>query len=157
MTDFNDMELIEHIAGRGDSDLQRRIDEALAASAELRARYEELAVTWQLLGRADAALPARDLRDDVVALIERRHTQGDVLGRVGAAGWWRAAAAIVLAAGVGHLAGRVSLPDTSTDLAAVTETDVQQELEFDAIGAGPMFSFAQDVLIEPDSNQEDSS
>ena len=59
MTDPNDMELIEHIAGRGDSALQGRIDEALAASAELRARYDELAATWRLLGEADAALPAR--------------------------------------------------------------------------------------------------
>ena len=158
MTDFTDIQLIEHIAGRGEDDQRRRIDHALADSPQLKARYDQLAATWALLGRDDREPEPRDLWVDIETTLNDADRQPAVLVRIGGRGRLRAAAALLLAVGIGHLAGRYSLPDqplpTITITVAEAEADVQAELELDALTPDTLFSFATDNLLDPDPDTE---
>ena len=72
MKEPTDLELIDHVLGRGSAELRRELDDALAASAELRRRRDELVALWRLLGEVDADAPRNEARASRSSRKQRR-------------------------------------------------------------------------------------
>jgi len=139
------IELLDHIAGRGDPKRREEIESALRQSPQLRKRFDELQSLWNLLGEADVDVPARDLWHRVATRLNR----GQYRPAAATAWWARAAAAVLLAACIGHLAGRLT-PRQAQPLPAVTEVDVAKELALDALASTPVARFAEGLETDPD-------
>ncbi len=147
MAEPRDIELIDYLAGRGTEARRCEIEAELARSPQLQRRLDELAKIWDLLGEADVELPRRDLYPHVAAAEQARRAHLP---------WWaRAAAAIVLAAVGGHVAGRVHLRITPSepDPEPVTASTVADDLHLDAFGTTGVYAFAQDLLSGRDEDE----
>ena len=70
MADLIDLDLLNHLAGRGSHEQHRRVQAALDASPDLARRYDELAAVWRLPEQADVTLPQRDLWPELAGQIE---------------------------------------------------------------------------------------
>jgi hypothetical protein len=103
MEHLSDIALIELAAGRADAETQRAAEAHLAACPECAARLAATARTWQVLGEWQVTAPEWSAERIVAAA-----------RRLPPASPWRpllrVAAAIVLAAGIGHAAARWGWP-----------------------------------------------
>jgi len=166
MSAITDIELLDHLAGRLPAERAEAIERALVDSPEVRERYERLKRMYDLLGEAEAMVDDRDLWPLIAARLAERSDEerAAVIGRIG--GWSRVAAAVLLAAGLGHVAGLLTLAGStapgdamdspSAEVADVDETDVVDELGFAALGTGAVGSFAE-AMLNDTSNDEDAS
>jgi len=146
MKEPTDLELIDHILGRGSPELRRELDDALAASAQLRRRRNELAALWRLLGEVDAEVPHRDLWPTLSERLADQTRRPGGQGLSVSATWWAAAAAAVVAAAlVGYGSARLRL-DRQTEVAAVAESDVIAQLKLTAFDNGPVRQLGRDLI-----------
>lgn len=157
MTDLTNLQLIDHYLGRGEELAHRQVDAALAASADLKRRYDELAATWELLGKADISLPDTNLWDGVANRLRYQPQGPAVLAPLLAMPYWaRAAAAVILAACVGAGSGLLRLPRevTPTPPAAVTEADITEQLQLDALASNTVQGLGDILLSETQSTEQ---
>ena len=159
MDHLTDMDLIEWAAGRLPDGRRDEVDAHLAACAECRQRGRQFAGTWRALGGWDVGTDGRNLSARVAARARRRNVplRSGLLRRVAGA-----AAAIVLAAAMGHLAGQWRLsataPDSGTsgpvtpDEAAVTAT-----LHLHAFGIGSPAGLSELVLDDPPAPEQEGN
>ena len=157
MNDLTDLQLIDHYLGRDDELTHREVDAALDASADLKRRYDELAATWDLLGKADISLPEADLWSGVASRL-RYQPQGPViLAPLLAMPYWaRVAAAVILAACVGAGSGLLRLPRqvTPTPTTPVTEADVTEQLYLDALASNTVQGLGDILLSDTQSTEQ---
>ncbi|MHC4985643.1 MAG: hypothetical protein ACYTFO_05750 [Planctomycetota bacterium] len=157
MNDLTDLQLIDHYLGRDEELAHRQVDAALATSADLKRRYDELAATWELLGKADISLPEADLWSGVASRL-RYQPQGPViLAPLLAVPYWaRAAAAVILAACVGAGTGLLRSPGDATAAppAVVTEAEVSEQLYLDALASNTVQGLGDILLSETQSTEQ---
>ena len=136
MTHPTDLELIDHLLGRGPEEARRRIDAQLEASQELQKRRSELAAMWDLLGRAETDLPQRDLWAGVAEGLRYESGGQKVLAGPWRFPYWaRVAASIVLATCIGYGSARARLGwGGGKTLTPPDETEVAEELGTEALG-----------------------
>jgi len=118
MEHITDIQMTALLGGHVQPELRRQAEQHLAACESCRSRYEQFNEVWNALGQWEPACPDVDPRQRILARA-RKNTVGG-----GAVRWRRwasvtlnAAAAIVLAVGVGYLAGRSgrATPSLSTE------------------------------------------
>lgn len=139
MKHVSDSELIELLGGHLAPGRAGAVDKHCAACRECAARRDELTQTWDALGAWEVALD-RDLsaaiQDGVSARTERPVSWRVVTGKI--------AAAVLLAAGLGHVAGRFAasapeeeLPEAGTEMARVEPEQAAEALFLEVLdGAG---------------------
>ena len=154
MTDLTDLQLIDHYLSRGDELTRRQVDAALAASPDLKRRYDQLVRTWELLGRADLPLPQADLWDGVARKLQY-HSRGPAV-LLAMPYWARAAAAVVLAACVGIGSGLLRLPRQTTTAPPelISETDVTEQLYLDALASNTVQGLGDILLSNTQSTEQ---
>jgi len=119
-----DGELVRLLAGETTAQQRRALAEHLEQCPGCRDRYARLEQTWRLLG--EWTPPAgRDLAVSIVAAARRRD----------AVRWWTAmAAAVVLAAGAGVVAGLITAQPVSSDR-PISTAEVVQAIGLDHLAA----------------------
>ena len=105
-------ELIKYVAGELPQPQRARVDEHLAACRPCRDRQRQISQTWRVLGDWQVEPLESDLADAVNVAVRREREAG-----TGQPAAWRrasvllrAAAAILVAVGIGHLAARWTAP-----------------------------------------------
>ena len=150
MTNPSDLELIDHFLGRSAAAARQRIDAQLEASPELRQRQAELTAMWDLLGKAEADLPEKDLWPGVAEGLQYESGGQKVLAGPWRLPYWaRAAAAIVLATCVGYGSARARLGWSTQPVAAPAETEVAEGLGVDALDTQSYQTLACSFLGDP--------
>ncbi len=107
MEHITDIQMTDLLGGHVQPELREEIEQHLAACQACRAQYEQFAEVWGAMGQWEPACPDVDLRQRV--LMRARENAG--AGIFATRPRWvsvvlKAAAVIVIAVGVGHLAGR---------------------------------------------------
>lgn len=109
MEHITDIQMTALLGGHVEPKLRQQAEQHLAACEACRSRYEQFAETWDAMGQWQPTCPEVDLRQRVLARARRNAAGGIFAMRprwVSVA--LKSAAAIVIAVGVGHLAGRWS-------------------------------------------------
>ena len=157
MNDLTDLQLIDHYLSRDGELTHRQVAAALAASADLKRRYDELAATWELLGRADISLPETDLWNGVANRLRYQPSGPVILAPLLAMPYWaRAAAAVILAACAGAGTGLLRSPGEAplAPPAVVTEAEVTEQLYLDALASNTVQGLGDILLSETQSTEQ---
>lgn len=149
MNHLREIELIELASGRPSAEEQAAAEAHVATCPDCQERLGTARQTWQALGQWDVA-PARDLAAGIFEAAERQASLPPIPAwRRAASPLWRAAAAIVLAAGIGHAAGRWAWPHVAGSPPGVTEADeaaAAEALSLDVIAQQSAAGLAEAVL-----------
>ena len=157
MDHVTDIEIIELVAGNLPAGRQSAVERHLQVCPDCRSRRDELARTWHVLGQWRVEASGRDLRPRIERALGRRAAgvPAKTWGSRVLAGL-RAAAAVLLAVGIGHLAGRWTRPSGSGPgeagppaVARVTESAVAESLHFGVIQQVSPAGLAESVLAQP--------
>jgi len=142
--------LLDYLADRLDEADRRTLEAALQRDPALRQRLDELRATWQVLGEDRAASPQHDLFSAIAERLDDSAAPA-VIGRIGPGWWMKAAAAVLVAATAGHLAGRSTwtTTDATTDtVVAVDDSDITDQLQLNLLASGPILSFSEELYTE---------
>ena len=137
MPHVKDSELIKYVAGELPQPQRARVDEHVAACGRCKDRQRQISQTWEVLGDWQVEPLASDLADAVSVAVRREREAGTRQP----AGWrrasvlLRAAAAILVAVGLGHLAARWTAPSPS-DTASAGADRLAQSSDADAVPLG---------------------
>ena len=122
MKHATDSQLIEFAAGLLSAAEKEEVNNHIRTCAQCRDRLERFQQTWQQMGKWEVETGSRDITDRVQA-VTRERSKG-TSGRTDKANsvlvLLRAAAAIVLAFIIGHVAGRLSLSASHQELLVKT-------------------------------------
>ena len=129
MEHLRQIDLIELASERLCADRRADAEVHLAACAECRERLDAVRQTWQTLGKWRVAA-GRDLEAEIVRAAGRQaQTPPIPAWRRRASPVIRVAAAILLAAGIGHAAGRWARPQSTGSPPVLTEADERAAAE----------------------------
>lgn len=128
-----DNQLIRLVAGELTAAEREQVMSHLHTCAKCRHAWEELRATWELLGQADGPLPEKDLAPRVLQAATRSRSR-----KIRWIAVARVAATIMLAAGIGIVAGVLAPPTApyATGATAVSDEQMIEMLELDAMDAG---------------------
>ncbi|HUW82625.1 MAG TPA: zf-HC2 domain-containing protein [Phycisphaerae bacterium] len=138
MPHVTDSELIKHVAGELPQPQRARVDEHVAACRPCRDRQREISQTWEVLGDWQVEPLATDLADAVQGTASRQHqaaTNRPARWQRRASVLLRAAAAILVAVALGHLAGRWTAPSPS-DTASAGADRLARSTDADVVPLG---------------------
>jgi len=164
MPHVRDSELIKYVAGELPQRQRARVDEHVAACTYCRDRQRQISQTWRVLGDWQVEPLESDLADAVSVAVRRER---EAAARQ-PAGWrrasvlLRAAAAILVAVGLGHLAARWTAPLPSDPVTGgvdrVAQSDEANAIPLGVLELGSATGWAELILndVEP-SDQEGSS
>lgn len=157
MRHLKDIELIELAAGQVTAARRPATEAHLAECPECQGRLAAARGTWQALGRWQV-MAGDDLAANI-AEAAARQTQLPPLPawRRAARPAWRVAAAILLAAGIGHAAGRWAWPRANDLPPAVAEADASaaaEALSLDVLALHSVANLAEAVLDPEPLSQE---
>lgn len=105
MEHITDMQLLDVLGGHAQGDERARLLAHTAQCSDCQQRLNELEQTWEDLGTWEIDASRIDLLPDLAAAIHHRRWHSDFLS---IRGLMRIAASILLAAVIGHFAGRFS-------------------------------------------------
>ena len=149
MEHLKDIELMEWAAGRAPAEERAAAEAHLAACPECQGRLDAARQTWQVLGQWQVTA-GRDLADSVLDAAGRQTQLPPVpVWRRVASPVLRAAAAILLAAGIGHAAGRWAWPRLAGSPPIVAEADelaAAKALSLDVLAQHSVANLAEAVL-----------
>jgi anti-sigma factor RsiW len=144
----NESELVRLVGGEVPADRRERLVGHLQSCPSCRRTFDEIQATWELLGELQVQPTGADFTSRVLAAAARRPAPLP---------WLRIAAAIVVAAGAGWIAGRaMPLPGPAPLAAATSQVSDEQlavSLGLDALVDRPDV-LAQLFLQPPDDEQE---
>jgi predicted anti-sigma-YlaC factor YlaD len=155
-----DVLLLELVAQRLPPLDRQAVEAHLLGCAACRERRDQFARTWEALGAWELSLPEADLRERVLAAAGRAGPSPQAASHRRA--WLtglRVAAAVTLAVGVGHLAGRWTWNSGAAAEQAVSpdRRAVVQSLYLEDFQEGSPGYFAQTVLGFDERAAEESS
>ncbi|MBM4037181.1 MAG: hypothetical protein FJ290_01590 [Planctomycetes bacterium] len=154
MSHLREAELVELAAGRLEPPARSAAEAHVGGCAECRARLDAAHRAWQALGSwevtaghdlADAIVEVAGRQAQVPAVPAWRRAIGPVL---------RAAAAVVLAAGIGHVAGRWAVPSRVSLPPVADERAAAEALSLDVLALQSAAGLAETVLGLDGSAQE---
>jgi len=158
-----DLELLDLLAGKLAADSRESVEAHIASCPECARRREDLRATWRLLGEWKVESPGVDLLPGIRAAIEKSEEgrASTVPRRLNLRVVLRAAAAVLIAVLVGHIAGRSVRPGsgllpgtppplTPEDREEALETALYLDVMMSASPAGLAESLLQEDGDEPE-------
>ena len=146
MQHIAEAQLLELIGGHLGPDDRTATEEHLAACESCRRQHQQLLQTWDVLGPWETLQPGRDLSERIIMTADSRGAE-----RFPSA--WRrfamvalkAAASIVLAAGIGYAAGRSYRPEPPPPAANI-EQQAASSIYLDTFESGTPAGLSEYVL-----------
>jgi len=137
MPHVTDSELIKYVAGELAQPQRARVDEHVGACRSCRDRQRQISQAWELLGDWQVKPLEADLADAVSVAVRREREAGarQPTGWRRASVLLRAAAAILVAVGLGHLAARWTAPSPSGPVTSSVDR-LAQPIDADSIPLG---------------------
>jgi len=154
MEHLTDIQLLELIGGHLRLDDRAGAEDHLAACESCRRQHEQLARTWEVLGQWDPVPAGRDLSEMILATAtwDRKQRFPRVWRRF-AMVMLKAAASIVLAAGIGYAAGRSYRPAPSPPAANI-EQQAASSIYLDTFESGTPAGLSEFVLAASKASGE---
>lgn len=157
MEHITDIQMTALLGGHVEPGPRQEAEQHLAACEPCRSRYQQFAGVWSVLGQWEPACPDVDLRQRILARA-REDTAGGISGISGIFGMrrrWasitlRAAASIVLAIGVGYVAGRWGRTTPSLSLDELRQRTASS-LYLDMFESGTPAGLSELVLADSQS------
>ena len=137
--------MIELIGGYSGPDERAAAEDHLAACESCRREYQQLVNTWEVLGQWETIQPGRDISERIVAAAASRVTRCPSVWRRFAPVALKAAASIILAAGIGYAAGRSYRPEPPPPAANI-EQQAASSIYLDTFESGTPAGLSEYVL-----------
>jgi hypothetical protein len=154
MEHVSDIELIGMLGGHLSPERRRAVEAHVAECASCSGRRDEMARTWNALGEWEEG-PGQDMAPEILRRVSLQPS------RVGLWQWpsVRIAATVLIAVGLGHVAGRFaasSRTDTGGDGAVVRveDRDVTKALYLEALDGAARPGIAEALLDLPSGSEE---